>query len=120
ALARLLVTLEITEAPPWVAEPRATHLALFALACARWSIPPDDAAAGYLFSWTENQVGAGTRLVPLGQSAAQRILSRATTLTPSAVARAHSIGDEDIGFGAAAHAIGSALHENQYSRLFRS
>jgi urease accessory protein len=120
ALARLLVALEIPDAAPWVADPHATHLTLFSLACTRWEIPASTGAAGYLFSWVENQVGAATRLVPLGQTSAQRILSRATALIPAAVARAESVADEDLGFGAPAHAIAAALHETQYSRIFRS
>lgn len=120
ALARLLATLDLPEAAPWVADPRATHLTLFALACARWQIPPAQAAAGYLFSWAENQVGAASRLVPLGQSAAQRILSRAATLIPAAVERAAALADDDLGFAAPGQAIAAALHETQYSRIFRS
>jgi urease accessory protein len=120
ALARLLASLDLPEAAPWVAEPRVTHLTMFALACARWSIPPADGGAGYLFSWAENQVGAASRLVPLGQTSAQRILSRATTLIPSAVARAQALPDDELGFAAPGHALASALHETQYSRIFRS
>jgi urease accessory protein len=120
ALARLLTALEIPEAAPWVAAPHVTHLCMFALASARWDISPTDAAAGYLFSWAENQVGAATRLVPLGQTSAQRILSRATTVIPAAVARGASLADDEIGFAAPAHAIAAALHETQYSRIFRS
>jgi urease accessory protein len=118
-LARLLLTLEVGAPQGWT-EPTAAHLAMFALAAARWSIPAPTAAGGYLFSWTENQVGAAARLVPLGQSAAQRILSRATELIPAAVSRGLALPDDDIGFSTPAHAIGAALHETQYSRIFRS
>jgi urease accessory protein len=120
ALARLLASLELPEAAPWVSHPHATHACLFALACARWRIDPDAGAAGYLFSWTENQVGAASRLVPLGQTSAQRTLSRATLLIPGAVARARALADDELGFAAPAHAIAAALHETQYSRIFRS
>jgi urease accessory protein len=120
ALARLLAALEIPEAAGFVADPRCTHLTLFALAAARWEIPPADATAGYLFSWVENQVGAASRLVPLGQTSAQRILSRATTVIPEVVARAATLTDDQLGFAAPAHAIAAALHETQYSRIFRS
>jgi urease accessory protein len=120
ALARLLLSLELPEAAPWVARPDVTHASMFALACARWGIAPHDAAAGYLFSWAENQVGAASRLVPLGQTSAQRILSRATALIPGAVERAATLRDDELGFAAPAHAIAAALHETQYSRIFRS
>jgi urease accessory protein len=120
ALARLLLTLEVEGAQPWTAEARPTHLVMFALAAARWGIAPADAAAGYLFAWAENQVGAASRLVPLGQSAAQRILSRAVEAIPGFTARGLGLDDDDIGFAAPAQAIGAALHETQYSRIFRS
>jgi urease accessory protein len=120
ALARLLSSLDVPDAAPWIAAPHVTHACMFALASARWGFDPADAAAGYLFSWAENQVGAASRLVPLGQTSAQRILSRATTLVPGAVTRAQSLADDDLGFAAPSHAIASALHETQYSRIFRS
>jgi urease accessory protein len=120
ALARLLSSLEVADAGAWIAFPRVTHLCMFALASARWGIPATDAAAGYLFSWTENQVGAASRLVPLGQTSAQRILWRATALIPEAVTRAQALSDDDLGFSAPGQAIAAALHETQYSRIFRS
>lgn len=120
ALARLLVTLGIEEAGAWVSEPRATHLTLFALASARWEIPVAAAASGLLFAWAENQVGAACRLVPLGQSAGQRIVSAAGAAIPGAVARGLALDDDGIGFQAPRHALAAARHETQYSRIFRS
>jgi urease accessory protein len=120
ALARLLVTLEVPRAQAFTADPKATHLTLFALAAAAWNIELRDAAQGFLFSWCENQVGAAARAVPLGQSAAQRILSRAAAAIPTVVDAGLAIDDYAIGAAAPAHAIGSALHETQYSRIFRS
>src|SRR3569623_2117805 len=49
-----------------------------------------------------------------------RLSSRAAALIPAAVAEALALNADDIGFAATALAIGSALHETQYSRLFRS
>jgi urease accessory protein len=120
ALARLLVTLEVAGAERWAGAAAVSHLAMFALAAARWQIPASSAAGGYLFSWAENQVGAACRLVPLGQSAAQRILSFAGAAIPAAVARGLGLADDEIGFSAPGQSIGAALHETQYSRIFRS
>jgi urease accessory protein len=117
ALGRLLVTLGVAGADGWAAP---SHLAMFALAAARWEIAAPDAAGGYLFAWAENQVGAASRLVPLGQSAAQRILSGAVERIPGAVARGLALADDDVGFCAPGQAIAAALHEGQYSRIFRS
>jgi urease accessory protein len=93
---------------------------MFALAAVRWEIPVPEAAAGYAFAWTEAQVGAATRLCPLGQKAAQRILSQSMPAIDDAVAGALALPDDDVGAAAPAQAIASALHETLYSRLCRS
>lgn len=120
ALARLLVPLGIAAAETWVGDPRATYANLFTLAAVSWNVPARTAVFGYLFSWAEAQIGAATRLCPLGQTASQRILSRAVAAIPAAVDGGLRLPDRDIGFSAPAHVIGCALHETQYSRLFRS
>ncbi|HED15321.1 MAG TPA: urease accessory protein UreF, partial [Gammaproteobacteria bacterium] len=79
-----------------------------------------DAVAGYLWSWAENQVAAAIKLVPLGQTAGQRILLKLGQTIPALVAAAQQIKDEDIGQVAHTQAMASAWHERQYSRLFRS
>jgi len=120
ALARLLRGLDVEEAAAWIDHPCASFATLFSLAAARWRIPLEAAAQGYLWAWAENQVAAAIKLVPLGQTAGQRILSRAVAVIPAAVRDGLALGDEDIGFVAQRLAVGSALHEDQYSRLFRS
>ena len=120
ALARLLRDLDMKEAAPWVGHPDAGFAVLFSLASARWRVPLPAAAQGYLWSWAENQVAAAIKLVPLGQTAGQRILSRVSAAIPAVVTRGLALGEEQIGFVAQRLAMGSALHEHQYSRLFRS
>ena len=120
ALARVLAGLDVPEAAAWAARADLTYAAMFALAAARWEIPAAGALAAYAFVWCEMQVSAAVRLVPLGQSAGQRVLSSLAAAIPAAVARARSLADDDIGAAAPSHAIASALHEIQYSRLFRS
>ena len=120
ALARVLDGLDVTGARDWMTEPHVTHAAMFALAAFRWEIPLPTAAFGYAFAWTEAHVGAATRLCPLGQQAAQRILSRAGPAIEHTVAGALILPDEEIGAAAPAQAIASALHETLYSRLCRS
>ena len=119
ALARVLCELDIREAEVWVAA-EATFATLFSLAAARWHIAETDALCGYLWAWTENQVLAAIKLVPLGQSAGQRLLHRLTGAMPEIVAHAETITDEAIGVSVIAPTLASALHESQYSRLFRS
>ncbi len=92
----------------------------FAIAAAYWRIPAGDAAAGYLWSWLENQVAAAVKLVPLGQVAAQRSLGELQAFIPDVIARAAAIADEAVGATLPALAMASARHEQQYTRLFRS
>lgn len=120
SLARLLVDLDVPEAAVWMEREHAAYGTLFALAAARWRIPPQEALAGYLWGWADNQVAAAIRLVPLGQTAGQRILVRVLDVIPCVVQRALSLTDGEIGQGAPGLVLASSLHETQYSRLFRS
>jgi len=120
ALARALMTLGIAEAEPWATDSRACYPTLFALAAARWNIPAEAAASALLFTWAENQAAAAMRLVPLGQSSGLRLVAKASALIPAVVQQAGLLADDDLGGGAPGLAIASALHETQYSRIFRS
>lgn len=120
ALARVVTDLGLPEAADWV-EPEPGSLAtLWALAAARWDIPLTAAARGYLWGWAENQVAAAIKIIPLGQSAGQRILFHAAACIPAAVDEGLRIAPDDIGATAPGVAMASAWHEMQYSRLFRS
>lgn len=119
ALARVLCELGIPEAAAWTND-EAAFATLFSLAAARWHIAEADAACGYLWAWTENQVLAAIKLVPLGQSAGQRLLHRLTEGMPGIVSHAATLPDTAIGVSVIAPTLASALHESQYTRLFRS
>ena len=121
--------------PPGVHDPRVAALTAlapaptwpiaFALAAARTGATPGDAGLAFAFGWAENLVQAAMRSVPLGQSAAQRLLGRLAAEIPGVVDDALALA---AGLDAAqlrqAHApmlaVLSAQHETQYSRLFRS
>jgi urease accessory protein len=120
ALARVLIGLGISPAKAWLGGGNTTYAAMFALGAAAWDIPEAATLSGFAFAWTEAQVGAATRLVPLGHSTAQRIVSAALPLVDAVVARAFSIEDDDVGACTPGQAIASALHETLYSRLCRS
>lgn len=96
------------------------YVTAFAQAAAHFQIPRDSAAFGFVFAWAESQVSAAVRLVPLGQSEGQRILLNLTEVLQESVATGLALPDDDISSTAPGHAMGSALHETQYSRLFRS
>ena len=120
ALARLLTELGLDEAGGWSGHPDATWATLFALALARWSIPVEEGAEALLWSWCENQVAAAIKLVPLGQTAGQRLLYHLAPTIGAAARTGLAREDAEIGGTAPGVAIASALHETQYSRLFRS
>jgi urease accessory protein len=120
SLARVLATLGLAEAIEWAERDDVTHAAMFALATARFQIPTEVALCGYAFAWAESLVSAAVRLVPLGQSAGQRLLAGAGDAIPRAAASALTLADEELGAAAPGQAVASALHETLYSRLFRS
>jgi len=96
------------------------HATSFAFACARWNIEVRPMLETYAWSWAENQVLAAVKLVPLGQSAGQRILYALHDRLAAHAARAIDLTDSDIGISTSLSAVASGRHEVQYTRLFRS
>jgi urease accessory protein len=94
--------------------------ASFAAAAVSWAIDPQDACLGLAWSWCENLVSAGVKLVPLGQTDGQRVLLRLAERIPLVVATAQGLDDDALGASSPALAISSSGHETQYTRLFRS
>ena len=118
AIARLLNALDVSFLMNKDAE--FTFVTGFAVASVAWNLDSKVAATGYVWAWLESQVSAATKILPLGQNCAQRVLSQLITYVPAAIERAHGIKDEEIGCSLPALAIASSWHEDQYSRLFRS
>jgi urease accessory protein len=117
ALAKVLVELNVAgHSPP--ATPG--YACMFALACSEWGVGAAETLRAYGWTWTENQVLAAIKLVPLGQSAGQRILHAMIPKLALIVERALDTRDEEIGFASVMQGVASARHELQYTRLFRS
>jgi urease accessory protein len=100
--------------------PAPTWPVAFALAAAQTGAPLRDVLLSFGFGWAENMVQAAMRSVPLGQSAAQRMLARLIEALPGVVQQAAGLSDEQRQAFTPMLAILSAQHETQYSRLFRS
>ncbi len=66
------------------------------------------------------KIAAAVKLVPLGHTAGQRLLLALGAEIGAAVAAAAALDDDGIGATLPGLAIASALHETQYTRLFRS
>ena len=120
AFVRLLPKLGITLTPALTKMVTTTQLAAFAIAVNEWKIPLLQALGGYLWSWLENAVVVGIKLVPLGQSAGQQLLMSLAESIPAAVEKALLITDQEIGSFTPAQVMASCRHEHQYTRLFRS
>lgn len=120
SLAKVLVSLQIEAAAEWTKDSDASYACLFALAASEWQISRAQAATAYLWAWCENQVLAAVKLLPLGQTAGQRILNELLQKIPGIVESALLLTDGDIGTAAPLQGMASAWHETQYTRLFRS
>ncbi|HZW73648.1 MAG TPA: urease accessory UreF family protein [Caldimonas sp.] len=92
----------------------------FALAAADSGASPRTVLASFAAGWAENATQAALKAVPLGQTAAQRILAALAAAIPAAVDRALAMPAGEMQAFAPMLAILSSQHEEQYSRLFRS
>jgi urease accessory protein len=97
-----------------------SFVAVFAYACVYFGIERRAAIAAFLFMVAENQVIAAIKLVPLGQSAGQAVLGRLLACIEGLTDAALALGDDEIGAFTPGLSLASALHETQYTRLFRS
>lgn len=120
ALLKLLVDLEVSQAKEIIDTSYATYTTAFSLAAYNWQVNKADCCTGYLWAWCENQVNAAIKLIPLGQTAGQRMISSLINEIPCLIETATGLGDDEIGSTAVGLGIASANHETQYSRLFRS
>ena len=120
ALLRILKEFGIANDPGAGSDEPLCYAARFAQACVHWGIEEEEALQAYLWAWAENQTLAAVKLVPLGQSAGQRILHSLIPDLKRIVDEAFSVPDRDIGTAAVMQGIASARHEMQYTRLFKS
>ncbi len=91
-----------------------------AVAAAAADIPLRAALLVYLQAISANLISAGIRLIPLGQTAGQRIQAalQDKVITAANAALVRSL--DDIGIATPLVDWASAKHETQYTRLFRS
>lgn len=85
-----------------------------------WQIPPKEALTAYLWAWAENQVMAAVKIVPLGQTAGQRLLLSLGAVVEQVATEAQALDEDDWSNFAPGFALASCQHETQYTRLFRS
>jgi urease accessory protein len=121
SLAQLLAALP--DIPAWLANALAdldepSLPCVWSGAASAWQITATDSSVAYAWAWAENQALVAMKCVPIGQSAAQRVLLEVGVLIAQQ-AEVASAPDCRSNF-APGLAILCAQHETQYSRLFRS
>jgi urease accessory protein len=80
----------------------------------------EECLIGFVWSWLENQITSASKAMPMGQTDGQNIIRHLIPEIEAVVENAMQLEDDDIGSGLVGLSMSSALHENQYSRLFRS
>ena len=101
--------------PDQIAYPVAVGRAARALGC-----PLDTTLLLYLQAFAANLVSAGVRLIPLGQTAGQRIVAGLAPAVEAVAAEAATAPLADLGGAVIRADIASMRHETQATRLFRS
>jgi urease accessory protein len=120
ALLRLLRDLDNAPEQPTRTAQSTPFAYAFACACSHWNIGPEACLEGYAWTWLENQVAAAVKLVPLGQTDGQRALLNLSDEIHQWVRVSQTLERALAGALTPGLAILSAMHETQYSRLFRS
>lgn len=87
---------------------------------AYWKIEEYSAILGSLHSWTTNLINAGVKLIPLGQTAGQQLLSQLHPQIETAATEILQLKDDELYTCSWGLGLASMQHEAQYSRLFRS
>jgi urease accessory protein len=123
SLKRLLSSLDLMPSedllPPLLpAQPG--YVTLFAFTAHTRGVSVRQTLLGFAWSWLENQLAVACKALPLGHTAAQRVIELLRPALVDAVDQALMLDDEELGPVLPGLALASALHETQYSRLFRS
>jgi len=121
-LARLLIQLGEQSATAWHRHEETTYALAFSWAARAWNIPLRLSIHAFLWQWCENQVIAAVKLIPLGQTAGQKMLSALQPVMTETVGIALRLPDRDRSLVTAAPgwAMLQVRHEDQCCRLFRS
>jgi urease accessory protein len=99
---------------------RPAQAVVFGVRAAREGIPLNLALPAFLQSYIANQVTAGVRLIPLGQTDGQLAIAEIEEYVLAASAQAERASIDDLGSAAFMVDLASMAHETQYTRLFRS
>jgi urease accessory protein len=107
-----LAKLELVDKP--------TVVCMYALNGVIKGLTVEECLIGFVWSWLENQITSASKAMPMGQTDGQNIIRHLIPEVAAVIESAMQVEDDDIGAGLVGLSMSSALHENQYSRLFRS
>ena len=96
------------------------YVTVFAWVAHQRQVPVRQSLLGFAWGWLENQLAVACKAMPLGHTAAQRLNELLRPKLVLAIDSALALTDEQLGPILPGLALGSAQHETQYSRLFRS
>ncbi|WP_249977485.1 urease accessory protein UreF [Vreelandella olivaria] len=119
SLKRLLGSLELLPSEGLLPQ-QACYVTVFAYAAHMRGVTARQAMLGFGWAWLENQLAVACKALPLGHTAAQRVIEQLRPELVAAVDGALALEDDELGPVLPGVALASALHETQYSRLFRS
>jgi urease accessory protein len=88
--------------------------------CAALDIPVEAALAAFYYQGIAGVLMAAPKLIRIGQTACQRLLTECLQTTDAAVTNARNVPREDIGWFAPLLDIASARHETAETRIFVS
>ncbi|MDQ7731746.1 urease accessory protein UreF [Halomonas sp. SpR1] len=100
--------------------PKPGYVTLFAYTAHARGVSVRQTLLGFAWAWLENQLAVACKALPLGHTAAQRVIEQLRPALVDAVNQALTLDDDELGPVLPGLALASALHETQYSRLFRS
>ena len=92
----------------------------FGMTAQYWQIDRQVTNLAYLHSWLTNLIGAGVKLIPLGQTAGQQLLWQLQAEIDRLSLTIPLLSDEELCACSWGLSLASMQHETLYSRLFRS
>ena len=99
---------------------KSTVACMYALNGVIKGLTVEECLIGFVWAWLENQITSASKAMPMGQTDGQNIIRHLIPEIEAVIESAMTVEDDDIGSGLVGLSMSSALHETQYSRLFRS
>jgi len=100
--------------------PPCNYAIAFGIGAANWQIDSKLALLGYLHSWATNLINVGVKLIPLGQTAGQKMLFKLREQLARTTEEILTVSDDNLMACSWGLGLASMIHETQYTRLFRS